>query len=159
MSGTMAIVSLTELLWRTTLRPRDKKIMNAICGFCFKKRLTHSQNFDKIYRDFLRHEQLYENTSILTSCFVYIAFYNVFDKSQLDYTTLFSSMAIQFSFEWVTDIISMYIETRIYKIEALHWKNPPKYFYFMLLYTFFLGMSYSTSRVILLGEGKWFNQS
>ncbi|KAF2071220.1 hypothetical protein CYY_007454 [Polysphondylium violaceum] len=155
MTGTMAIVSLLELFWRTTLRPRDKKIMNAICGYCFKRKLTHSTNFDKIYRDFLRHEQLYENTSILTSCLVYIAYYNVFDKEGLSYSTLFASMAIQFSLEWVTDLVSMYIESRVYNMDVLHYEQPPKGFYFLVCYTFFLGMAYSTSRVILISEGKW----
>ncbi|EGG13339.1 hypothetical protein DFA_11100 [Cavenderia fasciculata] len=156
MTGTMVIVSLLELVWRTTLRPRDKRIMNAICGYCFKKELTHSNDFAKIYRDFLRHEQLYENTSILTACAIYLAFYSVFqDDLGGNYARVLSSMAIQLALEWSTDALSLYIESRVHKMEVLKIEKLPKGFYFMICYTFFLGMAYSTSRIILITEDKW----
>eukprot|EP01133_Synstelium_polycarpum_P000178 gene178-214_t len=155
MTGTMVIVSLLELVWRTTLRPRDKKIVNTICGYCFNVELQHSNNFDRIYRDFLRHEQMYENTSIITACAVYLAYFSVFDATHFNYSTILTSMAIQFGLEWATDIISLYIESRVHHMDVLRREKLPKGFYFIICYTFFLGISYSTSRIILINENKW----
>ncbi|KYQ93203.1 hypothetical protein DLAC_05842 [Tieghemostelium lacteum] len=159
MTITMSIVSILELLWRTTLKPRDKKIVNAICGYCFKKQLTHSANFNNIYRDFLRLEQLYENVSIVTAACVYLGYYNVFDPENLSYSRILSGMAIQYALEWATDAISMYIESRYYRMDVLSFQKPAKGFYFMITYTFLLGMAYSTSRIILIASNEWLGDS
>ncbi|GAM17366.1 hypothetical protein SAMD00019534_005410 [Acytostelium subglobosum LB1] len=156
MTGTMAIVSLLELIWRTTLRPRDKKIINAICGYCFNVELRHTNNFERIYRDFLRHEQMYENSSIITATAVYLAYFHVFDPDNLNYSRILAGMAIQFALEWVTDLLSFYIESRVHKLDILYRERHPRGFHFMICFTFFLGMAYSTSRIILINEGKWF---